>query len=172
MTWANKLAFVLIVAIVFLTTIAYGTVHQPVLAVFYILVALAALLWAADGFLSGALRFSRNPIQLVLLATAVYAAIQAIPFGTLAETAGVSGIPRTISVNPFATQTTAIHYFALFLLLGVTLVLLDSASRLRKLAIIITVFGFAYAFFAILQSVLARRRSTASMKRRLRSDRS
>src|SRR5687767_1709183 len=150
MTWANKLAFILIVGIVVLTTLAYGTVHQPVLAVFYVLVALAIMLWALDGFLSGALRFSRSHLQLVLLAAAVYGFIQIIPFGTLEATGEVSGIPRTISVHPFATQTSAIHFFALFLLFGVALVLLDSASRLRKLTVIITIFGFAYAFFAIL----------------------
>src|SRR5688572_20192232 len=155
MTWANKLAFILIIGIVFLTTIAYGTVHQPVLAMFYLLVALAVVLWALDGFLGGAIRFSSNPLQLVLLAAAVYGFIQIIPFGTLEGAGDVSGIPRTISVHPFATQTSAIHFFALFLFFAVTLVLLDSASRIRKLAVIITIFGFAYAFFAILQSVLS-----------------
>ena len=155
MTWANKLAFILIAIIVMLTTMAYGTVHQPVLALFYVLTALLVILWALDCLIGGAVRFSREPIQLVLLASAIYAVIQVIPFGTLAETAGVPGIPRTISVHPFGTQTTAIHFLALFLFLGVTLVVLDSASRLRKMAIVITVFGFAYAFFAILQSVLS-----------------
>jgi len=48
-----------------------------------------------------------------------------------------------------------VHYFALFLLFGVALVLIDSASRIRKLVMLITIFGFIYAFFAILQSVLS-----------------
>ena len=139
MTWANKLAFLLITVIIVFTTIAYGTVHQPVLAFFYLLVALLVVLWALDGYLSGAPRFSTSYLQLPLLATAVYAVIQIIPFGTLAETAGVSGIPRTLSLNPFATQMTAVHYFALFLLFGVALVLIDSASRIRKLVMLITV---------------------------------
>jgi hypothetical protein len=34
MTWANKLAFFLIAVIVIFTTVAYGAVHQPVLALF------------------------------------------------------------------------------------------------------------------------------------------
>ena len=155
MTWANKLAFFLIAVIVVLTTIAYGAVHQPILALFYILVALLMVLWAIDGFVSGAPRFSASWLQLPLLAAAVYGFIQIIPIGSLAETAGVTGIPRTISLNPFATQISAIHFLALFFLLAVTLVLLDSASRIRRLAMIITVFGFIYAFFAILQSVLS-----------------
>jgi O-antigen ligase len=155
MTWANKLAFFLIAVIIVFTTIAYGTVHQPILAAFYILVAITAILWAADGFLTGAVRFNSEPLQLTLLAAGVYGFIQIIPFGRFAEIAGVSSIPRTISLDPFATEVSAIHYIALFFFLGVLLVLLDSASRIRRLVIIITVFGFVYAFFAILQSVLS-----------------
>jgi len=155
MTWANKIAFFLIATIVVVTTVAYGAVHQPILALFYILVAGTAILWAIDGLLTGAVRFSPNLVQIPLLAAAIYGFIQVIPFGDLATTAGITGIPRTISLDPFATQVSAIHFLALALLLSVTLILLDSARRIRKLAIVITVFGFVYAFFAILQSVLS-----------------
>lgn len=154
MTWANKLAFFLIAVIIVFTTVAYGTVHQPILALFYLLVAAVTVLWAAEAFLIGAVRFNSDPIQLTLLAAGVYGFVQAIPIGTFTD-AGVTSIPRTISVDPFATQVSAIHYIALFFLFAVLLVLLDSASRIRRLAVIITVFGFAYAFFAILQSVLS-----------------
>src|SRR5690349_317169 len=103
MTWANKVGFFLIPVIIVFTTMAYGTVHQPILSAFYILVTIPVLLWAIDAYSSGAIRFSSNHIQLALLAAAVYGAIQVIPFGTLADTAGVTGIPRTISLDPFAT---------------------------------------------------------------------
>src|SRR5215203_6143387 len=141
MTWANKLAFFLIAVIIVFTTVAYGTVHQPVLAAFYLLVVLTTVLWAADGFLSGAVRFSSDPLQLTLLAAAIYGFLQVVPFGRIAEVAGVASIPRTISVDRFATEVSAIHYFALFLFVAVLLVVLDSASRIRKLAIFITIFG-------------------------------
>ena len=155
MTWASKLGFFFVAFIIVFTTMAYGTVHQPVLAAFYILVGLVVLLWAMEGYFSGAVRFNANPIQLALLAAAFYGLIQVIPFGSMAETAGVTGLPRTISLEPFATQVTALHFFALLLLFAATIVLLDSASRIRRMAIVITVFGFAYAFYAILQSVLS-----------------
>jgi len=155
MTWANKLAFFLIAVIVIFTTVAYGAVHQPVLALFYLLVALTVLLWAVDGLASGAVRFNRDPLPLALLAAAVYGFIQVIPFGTIADVAGIGGVPRTLSLDIFATRLSAIHYVALFFFLSVLLVLLDSASRIRRLAGVITVFGFVYAFFAILQSVLS-----------------
>lgn len=155
MTWANKLAFFLVCAIVILTTLAYGTVHQSIIAVFYAAIALLPILWAIDGFLSGKLRYSTNLLQLPLIAAAVYGFVQIVPFGSLAETAGVSGIPRTISLDPFATQVSAIHFIALAVFFSALLVFTDSARRLQKLVYVITIFGFIYAFFAILQSVLS-----------------
>jgi len=155
MTWASKLAFFLICAAIIFTTLAYGTVHQPLIALFYILIALIMILWALDGFIRGTVRFSRNVLQLPLLAAASYGAIQVIPFGSIAETAGVSGIPNTISLDPFATRVSAAHFFALFIFFSATLVFIDSAARLRKVVALIAIFGFVYSFFAILQSVLS-----------------
>jgi O-antigen ligase len=158
MTWGSKLGFFLLAVTIIFTTIAYGTVHQPILLVFYVFVGLMAVLWAIDALLSRAVRFSPEYIQFTLLAAAVYGLFQVMPFGTVSDVTGVSGLPRTISLDPFATQVSALHYFALFIFFAATLVLLDSASRIRKLAITITVFGFAYSFFAILQSVLSPQR--------------
>src|SRR5512132_1768510 len=87
MTWANKLAFFFIAVIIVFTTVAYGTVHQPILALFYVLVALVTVLWAADGFLTGAVRFNSDPLQLTLLAAGIYGFIQVVPFGSFAEIA-------------------------------------------------------------------------------------
>ncbi|HSI87812.1 MAG TPA: O-antigen ligase family protein [Pyrinomonadaceae bacterium] len=78
-----------------------------------------------------------------------------IPFGSLAATAGVEGIPRTISVLPFATQLSALHFFALAFFFSAALVLLESAGRIRKLVLLITIFGAVFAFFSILQFVLS-----------------
>lgn len=155
MTWANKTAFFLICAIIVVSTLLYGTVHQPVLALFYIAVFALVALWAADGHLSGAMRFSTSPLQVPLFAAGAYGLIQIIPFGYLAEIAGIDGIARTISVDPFPTKVSALHFLALAIFLAICLVFIDRASRLRKMVTVITLFGFAYAFFAILQSFLS-----------------
>ncbi len=155
MTWANKTAFFLICAVVIFTTLAYGAVHQPIIAIFYLFVAAILILWAIDGFIGGNLRYSKSLLQIPLVAAAVYGFIQIIPFGNLAETAGVSGIPRTISLDPFATQISALHFIALTIFLSAALVFVDTAKRLRKLVVVITIFGFIYAFYAILQAVLS-----------------
>lgn len=154
-TLPNKIGFGLTLAIVAFTAIAYGAVHQPILALFYLLVAVTMTLWGVDSFKSGSLRISLSPLQVPLYAAAVYGLVQTIPFGSIAETAGISGIPRTISFDPFATQLSAFHFLMLGLFFSLVLSFTDSASRIRKIVMAVSVFGFAFAFFAILQSVLS-----------------
>ncbi len=155
MTWPNRIAYTFIFVIIVFTTIAYGAVHQPVLALFYVLVAIVVLLWALDSFKSDAVRVNLSWLQAPLYAAAAYGLVQTVPFGSIAEIAGISGIPRTISLDPFATQMSALHFLALGLFFSASLVLMDSATRIRKFVIAISVVGFAFAFFAILQFVLS-----------------
>ncbi|MDQ3180661.1 MAG: O-antigen ligase family protein [Acidobacteriota bacterium] len=154
-TWASKLLFFLLCATIVFTTLAYGTVHQPIIAVFYLVAVIIVALWAVDAFSGGVLRFNRNLLQIPLLAAFLYAVFQVIPFGSLAAAAGVAGIPRTISLDPFWTQVAALHFFALFIFLAAFLTYIDRAKRMQKIVLVITIFGFVFAFFAILQGVLS-----------------
>lgn len=154
MTIANKAAYVLVHFVVIFTALAYGAVHQPVLALFYLLIAALVVLWAIDGFLVGQVRFSRSYIQLPIFAMAAYGFVQILPFGWYSE-AGVDGIPRTISLDPYATQISALHFLALGAFFFVLLTTLDRAGRLKRTVTIITIFGFVFAFYAILQGVLS-----------------
>ena len=154
-TWASKVLFFLLCATLVLTTLAYGTVHQPTVALFYLVAVVVVVLWAIDAFSSGVLRFNKSLVQIPLLAASLYGIFQVIPFGSLAETAGVVGISRTISLDPFWTQVAALHFLAIFIFLAAFLSFIDSAKRLQKMVSLITVFGFVFAFFAILQVFLS-----------------
>lgn len=153
-TWADKLVFILLCASIIWTTLGYGAVHPPVIALFYLTAALVVVLWAIDGLTSGVFRFNKSLLQIPLLAAFVYGLIQVVPFGSLAS-AGVDDIPRTISLDPFWTKVSALHFLALFIFFSALLAFVDSARRLKKLIWLITIFGFLYAFFAILQAVLS-----------------
>ncbi|MBS1797305.1 MAG: O-antigen ligase family protein [Acidobacteria bacterium] len=154
-TLISKIIFFLLCAGIVVTALIYGTVHQPTIALFYIMTAVVTVLWAIDAFKTGFFRFNRSLVQLPLIGTVLYALIQIIPFGTRPPTGGVEGIGRTISLEPFWTQMFALHFFAFFLILAASLTYFDSARRLRKMTTLITIFGFAFAFFAILQAVLS-----------------
>ncbi|MCA1608651.1 MAG: O-antigen ligase family protein [Acidobacteria bacterium] len=153
-TIANRAAFVILCALIVFTTLAYGAVHQPVIAVFYLFTIVAAIILIADGWISESLRLSGNLLQLALAAAAVYGLIQVIPFGYFTD-GGVAEIARTISLDPFATRVSALHFFVLFVFFAAISSLVRSASRLRTLVNLVIIFGFLYAFYAILQSVLS-----------------
>ncbi len=154
-TLASKILFFLLCAVLVLTTLAYGTVHQPTISLFYLTGVVIVILWAVDAFRTGFLRFNKNLIQIPLIAIIIYGIFQIIPFGTMAETAGITGIQNTISLEPFWTKVFTFHLFAFFIYLAALLTFIDSGKRLQKMVTVITVFGFAFAFFAILQYVLS-----------------
>lgn len=151
----KKLVFLLLCVILIFTTLLYGTVHQPIIAVFYIAVSFVLILWALDGLFSGSLRFSKSLLQIPVFAVAVYGLIQIIPFGTIAQTAGLENIPRTISLEPFGTQVAAFHFIALGIMFSAFLAWTNKLETLTKMVWVITIFGFLFAFFAILQAVLS-----------------
>jgi O-antigen ligase len=144
----NTILFILICTAAIATTLAYGTVHQPIIALFYIVTAAMAVLWAAGCIAEGKIRYSRSLLQVPLVLLGLYAVVQVIPLPGF-------GDRQTISVEPFATRTTAAHIFILCLFFSLALVSIDSARRLRRVSTVLVVFGFSYAFYAILQSVLS-----------------
>jgi len=154
-TRASKLLFFLLCATLVFTATVYGTVHQPVISVFYLVAVIIVVLWAFDSLRTGVLRFNKSLIQIPLIAVILLGFVQVIPFGTIAETAGISGIPRTISLEPFWTKVFTLHLIAFLIFLAALLTYIDSEKRLRKVVWVVTIFGFVYAFFAILQAVLS-----------------
>ncbi|MDQ3799966.1 MAG: O-antigen ligase family protein [Acidobacteriota bacterium] len=152
---ANRLIFFIICAAIVLTTLFYGAVHQPILALFYIGAASVLLLWVFDSFKSGELRFSKSPLQIPLAAIILFGLVQVIPLGSPGEISGVRDVSRTISYEPFATKTTVVHLIALLIFFAAMLAYIDNAKRLRKIVLVITIFGFLYAFYSILQAVLS-----------------
>ena len=145
----------MILVLITFSTLLYGAVHNAVLGIVYVTIAAMVVIWAVDGIIAGRVRYSREPLQLILFAAALYGLVQVVPLGTLEPVGGVSGIPNTISLYPFATQVAALHFLGLGTFFSLVCVSLDSAARLRKLTIFITAFGAIYAFFAIIQSVLS-----------------
>jgi O-antigen ligase len=151
----TRLAYVLCCTALVLTTIAYGGVHQPVIAIFYALVSVAAVSVTVHAIRTGVLEINREALQVPLIAAAVYAFLQSVPLGTAASTAGLEGIPQTITLDPYSTLITALQLTAFVIFFAVILMCLSSAKRISKSVTFITVFGFVFGFFAILQSVLS-----------------
>lgn len=151
----NKIAFAMLCTLVVLTVIPYGTVHPPIIAIFYLFTAITVVVAAVDGILNGSVRLSLSLFQLPLLLAVIFAAVQVIPFGAVADISGLGAVPSTISKDPYWTMVFALHVLALGTVLSLALASLNSARRIQKVTVLITVFGFAFAFFAIIQSFLS-----------------
>lgn len=132
-TLASRILFFLLCATLVCTTLAYGTVHQPIIAVFYIVAVVVVVLWAYDAFRTGFLRFNKSLVQLPLAAIVVYGFFQVIPFGSINVAAGITDIQRTISLEPFWTKMFALHLLAFLIFLAAFLIYIDTAKRLRKI---------------------------------------
>lgn len=152
-TWASRLIFFVLCAAIVLTTLGYGTVHPPTIALFWVGAGLLVVLWTIDAFAGGALRFSKSWLQIPLVGAILFGVFQIIPFGSV-ETAGLNNLARTISFDPYQTQLAVAQFIVLLIYFAVALSFVDSPKRLRFLALFITIFGFAFAFYAILQSLL------------------
>jgi O-antigen ligase len=154
-TLANRLCFFLICSTLVFVTLAYGGVHQPVLAIFYILIAAIAVAASADALRSKELWVDRSLLQVPLFLAASYGLIQVIPFGNISGPAGLENISRTISIDPFSTEINALHFLGLAIFFSALLISLNKTARIRSTIIFLIVFGFLFAFFAILQSILS-----------------
>ena len=78
-TMASRFLFLHICLTLVLSALAYGSVHYWALAIFAGGAALAVILWLADGWRLGALRLSKNVLQLPLLGLIGLGLFQLLP---------------------------------------------------------------------------------------------
>lgn len=154
MTKTSSAIFIVLLVMLVLMTLLYGGVHQPIIALFYLLTLVLTALWSFDAWNRSELPLSRSLLQLPLVGLGLFGSVQVIPFGAGAD-GGVTAVPRTISADPFATKAAIVQIAMMAIFLAVALAYVDSAKRLRNLVSFLTVFGAIYAFYALLQSVLS-----------------
>ena len=155
--WAGRLIFLTLCVAIVLSTVAFGTVDYAALAVFQTGAALIVAYWVVDAWRSGTLRLSRNVLQWPFIGLIAVGLIQVFPFGSAGDVGGaLSGqIPRTLSLDPYATRLTLIQLFALLIYFAAALSYIDSPKRLRTIVRTIIVFGFVLGFLAIIQALIS-----------------
>ena len=152
-TLASRFAFLIICLAIIFSALAYGTVHAWALAIFFLGGVVMLVLWVIDSWTLGALRISRNVLQLPVLGLLVLGLVQLLPLRS-PETVGGISVPlvRSLSFDPYATRFIVIEIVALLIYFAATLVFVDTPKRLRLLVRTITIFGFFLAIFGLTQS--------------------
>jgi O-antigen ligase len=152
-TIASRFLFLLLCVAIVVSALAYGTVHYWAMSLFALAGVLMVFLWVIDGWSAGALRVSRNILQLPLLGMVALGLVQLLPLRA-ANDAGVLVSPavRTLSLDPYATRLVLVQVLALLIFFGASLVFIDTPHRLRIIVRTIAIFGFVLAIFGMTQS--------------------
>jgi O-antigen ligase len=146
----NKTIFGLLLGLIVLAAIPYGTVEPWWKAAF--VCAVFAIFIVA--LVSGSFRIQGGAILLPMLALAVLAFVQTLSLGSL-EVAGFS-VWNTISADPYQTRFFALQMFALTACLALFYRYANTENRIRVLIYTILAVAIASAVFGILRHTTQR----------------
>lgn len=144
--------FAALIALVFLAPIPYGSVEPSWTAALEVALFALSCLWFIESAWSR--RFlSREQLKLFapLLALAIYAFMQTIPFVHDATPAG--SLPRTISFDPYQTSLFAVELAALIFALAMWSQYGSGRPRLIALAFVVIAIALASAVFGLIRQI-------------------
>lgn len=150
----NSAIFALVCFIPVFATVVFGAVDNITWTLLAISVVLLVGMWLIDAFGSESIRIATDSIQLPLLGLILLGLIHLLPLG--ADTAsGLLSVQgrRTLSIDPYSTAFFVRNLLVFLLFLTAALTFLNSEPRLRKVSVLITIFGGIMAFLAILQRI-------------------
>ena len=149
----STVILILLLATPILSTIGYGAVDMWAISLLSIITALVVVFWMADSWKTRALRFNNSSLQLPILGMICIACVQLLPLGNAgisSELLNTSPV-RALSLDPYATRFFLIRLVIAFVFFAGALAFIDSRRRVKKIAIVIVIFGALMAFVGILQ---------------------
>ncbi len=148
----RSLMFADLLAVLVLAPLAYGAVEAWAVALFELNALLLAVLLALKFVLKPESKFRFHRLLLPLVALLLLGLVQIWPLHFFSQAAPSADV-GTLSLDPYATQQTVIKLLALLIYFVVALKLFGNRERLRVLLVVLTWFGFALAFFGIMQKL-------------------
>ncbi len=152
-SFISKVILVLLSAIPILSTIGYGAVDIWAVSLLSIITAALVILWMADGWKARALRFNTSALQIPILGLIGIACVQLLPTGDARISHDLLNTPtvNTLSLDAYATRFFLIRLVIAFIFFAAALAFIDSHKRLKKIALMVVIFGSLMAFAGILQ---------------------
>jgi O-antigen ligase len=144
--------FLLAVTLVF-APVAFGSVDLWAAGILALIAFLIVVLWLFDAWRTGEFSFSTNLLQIPLVGLILIGLIQLLPLGSGDVAAGVLSVPAAaaLSLDPYTTRFAVMQLVVYLVFFAAALTFIDSQKRLRKIVLLIIIFGSLMAFFGILQ---------------------
>ena len=149
----SNVILILLSAIPVLSTIAYGAVDIWAVSLLAIITAAVVILWIADGWRERVFRVNTSALQIPILGLIGIACVQLLPVGNTGISPELLNTPvvNTLSLDAYATRFFLIRLVITFIFFAAALAFIDSQKRLKKIALMIVIFGALMAFAGILQ---------------------
>lgn len=146
--------FYVLLSLVALAAIPYGTVHEWWDSLLQCVVFALAALWAVEGLPAGKWFVREHLLLAPLVPLLGFVFLQAIPLGR-DEVAGVE-VWRTLSADPYETRLAAFRFLALILVAAMLFRYTSSRRRLAALAYVVLGVGIASALFGLARDAMHR----------------
>jgi O-antigen ligase len=149
----SKYILFLLAAIPVISTLVYGAVDIWAVGLLSIAAAVLFALWTGDGLKARSFRFSGSKLQIPILGLISIAVVQLLPIGNAGLSPGLLNIPAAsaLSMDAYATRFFLLRLAIAFIFFAAALVFINSQKRLRRMALMIVIFGAVMAFAGILQ---------------------
>lgn len=136
--------------------VLFGAVDSITWAMLCVLTAVILVLWSVGSWADGELPIAFSSLQLPLVALILIGLIQLLPLGAELPAALITTpSSRALSLDAFSTRI-FIQYLVVFLIFfSAALTFINSAERVRKVGLLIVLFGGSLAFYGILQHIAA-----------------
>lgn len=145
--------FFLLCAIPIFSVIAFGAVDTWALGLLSLFLCLIVIFWTADAFFKKELHFNSSLLQLPVLGLILIGLIQLLPLrraDVSSDLLSVSAI-NSLSLASYQTRLAVTQLIIYFIFFAAALVFINSQKRLRRIVLMIVIFGSLMAFFGILQ---------------------
>ncbi len=141
-TRISSAIFALLCIIPAFATVLFGAVDSATWVIISIFWAVLVCLWLADGWANRGILLNKSSLQIPLLGLLALAIVQLLPLGS-----GSS----SLSLDPYSTRFFVIRLIIFSTFFAAALAYINSERRLKRIVVLIVIFGATMAFFGILQ---------------------
>ncbi|HEX8734103.1 MAG TPA: O-antigen ligase family protein [Pyrinomonadaceae bacterium] len=148
----NIIFFLLSVTLVF-APVAFGAVDVWALGILTLIAFLIVVLWLFDAWRSGEFTFNTNRLQIPIIGFILIGLIQLLPLRSAPVADGLLSVSAAsaLSLDPYTTRFAVVQLCVYLVFFAASLTFIDSPKRVKKMVLLIIIFGSLMAFFGILQ---------------------
>ena len=145
----NAFLLFLICFIPLFATVVFGAVDSAAWVLLSVLWALMVLLWFGGAVVTRNLAVSTSLLQVPIAGLLLLGVLQLLPLA--GETIAGVETSRALSADPFATRLFVLRVVIFLTFFSAALTFIDTEGRLKKVVVLVVIFGAVMAFFGLLQ---------------------